>query len=106
MFREFQNYIISKDWNDARNMLFTIENKKEQNYSDNIYFYIKNRPTIENGKLISLGCDITNEIAKAKPRFWATYDYYISNPNYIDKVIIANGYILLLKGKILYIKIP
>lgn len=87
-------------------MLFPAEDINEYSNSDSMYFYIQNKPVIENEKLISLGRDVTNEIAKAEPRFWDTFDYYRSNPSYVDKVIITNGYILLLNSKILYIKIP
>ena len=87
-------------------MLFSIENNNEHNYSDNIYFYITNKPIIKNGKIISLEQDVTDKIAKAEPKFWATYDYYRSQTRYVDKVIITNGYILLLNSKIIYIKIP
>ena len=105
LFREFQSYIINNNWIDAQRLVFSNENNNEQNYSDNIRFYITNRVTIKNGKIISLGRDITNEITKAKPRFWVTYDYYRSHTGYVDKVILTNGYILLLNSQILYIKI-
>jgi hypothetical protein len=106
LFEEFQNYIISNNWNDDRDMLFSIENNNEHNYSDNIYFYITNKPIIKNGKIFSLGQDVTDKIAKAEPKFWATYKYYRSQTRDLDKVMITNGYILLLSSKIIYIKIP
>ena len=104
LFRQFRNYIIAGNWPDAQSMLFSVEGNNEQSYPDSDYFYIKNRPVIENGKLISLGRDITAEITRAEPRFWVTYDYYRSNKSSQGKVIIPNGYILFKNDKIIFIK--
>ena len=106
LFEEFQSYIVNNNWEKAEAVLFSPQSNSEQSYTDNINYYIENRPVIENGKLISSNGDVTEAIIKAKPKFWHTFDYYKSNKDKIGKVVLNNGYAVLLNDKIVFIKIP
>ena len=65
---------------------------------------------IEDGKVLYWKHDITSRMASARPKFWKTLEYYLTDRNMGDKVIFQASsradYATLKDGKITFIKIP
>ena len=67
--------------------------------------------SIRDGQVLYGGkYDVTEHIASAKPRFWKTFEYYLTDRSMGDKVIFRSAsiadYAKLKDGKITQIKLP
>ena len=89
-FREFASHIDKDNWEAAEQMVAAGAAPLLR---------------VQKGQVLSHDTDVTATLAKARPRFWVTFDYY-RNPWHGDKVIFKEGYALLEGDKIKYIKIP
>lgn len=91
----FARSVAARDWTAANGML-----NADANWM-----------CIQDGKVLYWGkYDVTRHMASAKPRFWKTFEYYLTDRSMGDKVIFQGSsvadYARLNDGKITQVKLP